>query len=943
MNSTPTQLRLLGPVEIVVDGRPRPVAGLRRRAVLAALGLRPGETVAADRLINVVWADEPPATPSNTLQRHISFLREALGPTAPIVARPPGYALAIAADAVDAVRAEHLIRAASPGASAADLRTALDLWRGEALADLTGLPWFQEQAVRLETLRLDGVHRFIEQRLSAGEHASVIPDLEALVDQHRFREDFHRQLMLALYHSGRQVEALDVFRKLRHTLDDELGIEPSAGLRALEVALLRQDLSTLDGGAQPRIEVETGRSEPRAPAQLPLTTPAFTGRDRELAELDDLVGRMAGGTVVIAAIAGTAGVGKTALAVHWAHRHAYEFPDGQLYANLRGYDPAGEPKDPGEVLCGFIAALGTPPDQIPTSLDEQASLLRTLLAGRRVLVLLDNARDAEQVRPLLPGTPGCLVLVTSRNQLTSLLVTEGALPVSLERPSAAEAHAMLDRRLGTARTWREPAAVDDIVTRCARLPLAIALAAARAAANPRLTLTAVAGELRAALEQLHGGDPHSDLRAVFSWSYQALSSAGAALFRQLGHCPGAEFSTAAAASAAGLPVAEVRPVLAELVRDHMITELRPDRYALHDLLRAYAVELATAHDGAQTWAQARARLSAYYFHSTYVAAFRLGRHREPIAVADPPAAVSVEPFPTDDAALDWFNDHRPLLVRLVTEDPVGGGWRPWQLAWAVLGFLETRGYWEENVAIQEFAVRTAESDGDAIGLAYARRSLGGALGVAGRHVEAYAQTELAAHDFVALGNDTLAAYCHINLGWVAELRGDIPDSLHHVEVAYGLFLSVGHVRGQAMAHNAIAECLAQLGRIDEALKHSEAAYATLGTTGERIDEADAARSLGFVQVRAGDQAAAAALYQRAVQLYHEVGETRSEAETYELLGDAHHAFGDGGAAGAAWLRALTLLQHLNRAESTAAIRAKIAGVRDSRRRGVTEATVTPAA
>src|SRR5262245_34734458 len=269
MKPAPAQLRLLGPVEIVVDRRPRPVAGLRRRAVLAALGLRPGETVAADRLIDIVWADEPPATPSNTLQRHISFLRQALGPGAPILARPPGYALAIATDDVDAVRAEHLIRAAAPGPSAADLRTALDLWRGDALADLTALPWFQEQAVRMETLRLDGVHRLIEQRLAAGEHASVIADLEALVDQHRFREDFHRQLMLALYHSGRQVDALDVFRRLRHALDDELGIEPSAALRALEVAVLRQDLSTLDS----RVEVATGRVEavpPRAPAQLPI-------------------------------------------------------------------------------------------------------------------------------------------------------------------------------------------------------------------------------------------------------------------------------------------------------------------------------------------------------------------------------------------------------------------------------------------------------------------------------------------------------------------------------------------------------------------------------------------------------------------------------------------------------------------------------------------------
>src|SRR5439155_12904450 len=317
----------------------------------------------------------------------------------------------------------------------------------------------------------------------------------------------------------------------------------------------------------------------------------------ELHRLDALLdGGDAPTAVVVTAISGTAGIGKTALAVHWAHHARGRFPDGQLYVNLRGYDPAGQPVSPDEAIRGFLAALGVPPERMPPALAAQVSLYRSLLATRRVLVVLDNASDADQVRPLLPGAPGCLVLVTSRDSLVSLVAAEGARPLVLDLLPPGEARQLLTRRLDAARTAAEPDAVEDIVAACARLPLALAIAAARAATNPRLRLAALAAELRENLDALHGGDATSDVRAVFSSSYRTLTPPAARLFRLLSLCPGADVSAAATASLAGLPPARVRPLLAELTRAHLVSEHAAGRYTMHDLLRAYAAEQARAAD-----------------------------------------------------------------------------------------------------------------------------------------------------------------------------------------------------------------------------------------------------------------------------------------------------------------------------------------------------------
>src|SRR5450631_2422427 len=644
-------VRLLGPVDVVVDGGSRPVHGLRRRAVLAALALHGGEIVSTSRLVDAVWGETAPPTALNTLQSHVSYLRNILGSKAAILARPPGYVLDLGGDHTDVQFAERLLRqgtqSADPVHGARHLQAALALWRGRPMADLAGLAWLEEQAERLDLFRVQIKRALFEARLAAGEHAQLIPDLDRMIADHPLDENIHAQLMLALYRSGRQADALAMYHRWRRTLDEELGIDPSKVLRDLETAILRQD-PELDAPtpaaashlASPAAAQALASPKMPIPAQLLAAVPAFAGRNAELARLDAILpavaeaGLPAPAAVVIAAVSGTAGVGKTALALHWAHQVAERFPDGQLHVNLRGFDPGGPALEPGEAVGRFLDAFGIPVARIPAGLPAQAALYRSLLAGKRVLVLLDNARDVAQVRPLLPGSPGCLAIVTSRNHLTGLVATEGAYPLILDVPTAAEARDLLSSRLGADRIASEPDAVDDIIAGCARLPLALTIAAARAATNPSFPLAVFATELSEAtraLDPFHGDDLATDVRAVFSWSYHALSTDAARLFRLLGLPPGPDIANAAAASHAAIPPDRARALLAELTRAHLLSEPVPGRYAFHDLLHAYATEQAHAHDSRDSRDAAVRRVLDHYLHTAHSAAMLMEPYLDPIA------------------------------------------------------------------------------------------------------------------------------------------------------------------------------------------------------------------------------------------------------------------------------------------------------------------------
>jgi DNA-binding SARP family transcriptional activator len=935
---------LLGPLDVVADGVARPVQGERRKAVLAVLALGHGEVVATGHLLDAVWGDDVPPTAANTLQRHISYLRGVLGDAAAIVARSRGYVLSIDGsvgsvgsvgsidgDGTDVAIAERLVARAAEEPHAEVrvglLREALRLWRGRALADLPRRGWWLEQAERLDELWLRATRLLVETRLARGEHDELVPELRDLVAEHPYDEALHGQLMLALYRGGRQADALAAYRRLRETLDADLGIEPGPALRALEIAVLRQDPEL-----RPPAAVAPHAASAVVPAQLPPAVPGFVGRAAELARLDALVPATAvsnvagtpvqGGaaTAAVAAVTGTGGVGKTALAVHWAHRVAARFPDGQLYVDLAGFDPAGAPLTTGEAVRGFLDALGVPADELPAAPAAQAALFRSLLAGRRVLVVLDNARDVAQIRPLLPGAPGSVVVVTSRDRLTGLVAGAAAHPVGLGVLSRDEARELLGHRLGPDRVTREPTAVDEIVAACAGLPLALAVAAARATTRPHLPLAALAVELRAArtLDALDTGDPATDVRGVLSWSYRALADQEARLFRFVGIHPGGEFSTAAAASLAGLPRAETARLLSGLAGAHLVTETTPGRYAVHDLLCAYAGDLGHQLDAPELRAAATHRMLDHYVQTAARAARLLYPTRGTSDPDAPLAGVVPEELPDGAAANAWFAAEGAVLAATVRHAVANGlDAAATRLADVLADFLDHRGRWHDQLAVQEAAVAAASRLGDLPAGARARHQLARACNGLGLREEAHLHL-LDALDLTTRAGDLAGqARTEHNLAMVCDQQDRHAEALGHVGRALDLYRKAGDRRGEGLALNGVGWCHAQLGDHERAAAACEEALGILQEVGEASGEADAWDSLGVAHRHLGRQAEAIACYDRAIDLYRRLDIPYRTADSLSHLGDCHAASGDREAARAAWLEALDILTRLGHRDADA--------------------------
>jgi DNA-binding SARP family transcriptional activator len=578
------QVRLLGSVDVVAGGVVRPLSGLRRKSVLAVLGLAAGEIVSAERLIDAVWGDRAPATAANTLQSHVSYVRRVLGSRSAVVARSPGYVLDLGAESTDLQVAQRLIRqskqASDPSQSIAYLREALVLWRGQPLVDVADVGWLGGQAERLAALRLETVQALVEARLAIGEHQELVPELEELIRQHPFHERFHGQLMLALYRSGRQTDALGTYQRLRRVLHDDLGIDPGPHLRDLEGAILRQDPELH------RPPVAARLYEAPGPALFPAPVDGFVGRSAQLEQMDSFLAATqddGGSTLVIAVIGGVAGIGKTALALHWGHRVRARFPDGQMYVNLRGY-ATSSPMQPAHALGQLLRALGVPPERIPLDVDEAAGMYRSLLANRQVLILLDNACSPEQVRPLLPGSPRCLVLVTSRVRLGGLLVSDGARLLTLDILAANEAEALLTGMLGQQRVDAERQATAELAKICDYMPLALRIAAANLVLRPHDSIARYVAELRGGdrLDSLQvDGDEQSAVRAAFDLSYAALKPDERRMFRMLGLVPGADIDVSATAALIDVEPAHARRVLGRIVDAHLVTEATSGRFMLH--------------------------------------------------------------------------------------------------------------------------------------------------------------------------------------------------------------------------------------------------------------------------------------------------------------------------------------------------------------------------
>jgi tetratricopeptide (TPR) repeat protein/DNA-binding XRE family transcriptional regulator len=685
-----------------------------------------------------------------------------------------------------------------------------------------------------------------------------------------------------------------------------------------------QPRSDLPG--QPRSHAP-GRPRSPAPAQLPADVAGFTGRADDLRRLTALLDSDRGSTaVLITAIAGTAGVGKTALAVHWAHQVRHHFPDGQLYVNLRGFDPTGTVTSSSEAVRRFLDALGVAPQRIPADPDAQVLLYRSLVAERRMLMLLDNARDADQVRPLLPGAPGCIVVVTSRNQLTGLVAAEGAQPVLLDLLTVDEARDLLTRRLGADRTRAEPGAVDEIIVRCARLPLALAIVAARAATRPDSSLAALAVDLDDAqdrLDALTTGDPSTDIRTVFSWSYRTLTTDSARLFRLLGLHPGPDISVAAAASLAGLPDPRVRQLLAELARAHLIDEHAPGRYTFHDLLRAYGHRLAHAVDGGDERRAAVERMLAHYLHTAYSADRLMDLNRDPITLAALPPGTAPEEIADPGQALAWFTvEHRIMLGAIEQAAAAGHDTYTWQLAWTMAGFLDRSGRWLDYLATQRSALAAADRLDDRPGQARVHRLLAGANSQLGRYDEAHLHLEQALRLYRRTGDMVGQAHAHRSRSLIWEGQGRYAEALHHGEQALALYRAAGHKRGQASALNGIGWDHAILGDYERTLAYCQQALTMHESVDDPFGQADCWDSLGYAHHHLGDHAEAIACYRRALDLFRSLGGRFKEAKTRANLGDAHLAMGDREAARAAWKQALAMLDLLDRPEADA-VRAKL--------------------
>ncbi|WP_144122748.1 AfsR/SARP family transcriptional regulator [Catellatospora sichuanensis] len=930
---TDVRIQVLGPAGAWRGGQPLDVGPAGQRAVFGLLALHCGQALRRDDLIAGLWPDRPPPpSAANVIQTYVLRLRRVLEPD-----RPPraagtvlrkagdGYRLCLPAAAVDLLRFRDHVTAATAAQqqgrhddAAASLAQALRQWQGAPLADIPVLA-DHPRLVALAVERHEALARYGELTVAAGRPTDGLPALEEAVAGQPLNEAWHAQLIIAYQAAGRRGQAFAAYHDIRRRLAEELGVDPGAELAAAHTSLLH------DTQVPPGLAV--------VPAQLPADVHAFTGRAGELARLDRLLAEPAAVPAVV--VSGAPGVGKTALAVHWSHRIAPRFPDGQLYLNLRGFDPGGVAMAPADAVRRALDALGVPAERLPATTDAQAAQYRSVIAGRRMLIVADNARDPAQVRPLLPGTPGCLLLVTSRHQLAGLVAADGAHPLTLEPLAADDARQLLTRRVGAARSAAEPAAVAEMLDRCGGLPLAIVILAARAALNRHLPLSAVAGQLRGddgRLDALTTGDPDTDLRAVFSWSYHALAPPAARLLRLLGLHPGPETTVPAAASLTAWTLTETRRQLGELVRAGLAGEPLPGRYLLHDLVRTYAAEVAAGSEPAPGRDAALLRMLDHYLHAAY-AAEQLTQPRpdDPLGLAPPSAGAAPVDLADAEQALAWLDAERAVLVAAVERATAVSPGRAWRLARTLATYLDRRGHWADLATVQRLAVSAARRDGAPRAQAVAHRSLARAYIRLRRMDEAQAELRQAGELYREVGDLTGLSRIELDLSLMWERQGGLRQALDHARRGLEILRAAGDARGVARARNAVGWCHALLGDHAAALDHCRAALAGLAELGDRSGVASTLDSIGYAHRHRGEHDQAVDAFRQALDIYRELGDGHLEGLVLSHLGDALAAGGDGTAARSVWRQALALLDHLDPPEA-AQVRLRLADGRAGTRR-----------
>ncbi|MEU0877181.1 tetratricopeptide repeat protein [Lentzea sp. NPDC005914] len=918
-------IRVLGPFEVESGGRHLDPGGPRLRAMLALLAAYAGTPVSVPMFVAELWGAGAPPDAERTVRTYASRLRRGVGPLAGlIVTRAPGYVL-LEPDIVDAVRFQRLVReghaALADGTVAAArerLTAALELWRGRPFDEFDGVVALESERIRLDGVRLDAVQNRVDADLAAGSGAELVAELADLTAAHPGHERLWGQLMTALYRAGRQSEALEAFQRARRLLVEHAGVEPSPVLADIQEKVLAHDPRLLAPSGPIRV------ADPR-PAQLPPLVPGFTGREAELAALDTAVAA-ARDTIAVVAVCGTAGVGKTALAVRWAHRVAARFPDGQFYVNLRGFDPGGV-LPPEEALHGFLTALGVTADRMPGVLQAQVALYRSMTAGKRVLVVLDNARDAAHVRPLLPAEPGSTVMITSRDDLAGLVDRDGAGRVGLDVLDPGEAVDLLRLLIGD--QVATAAELEELAVSCARLPLALRVAAELVARRGRVGLDDLADE-RHRLDLLEAGaDADTAVRAVFSWSERHLPPAANRLFWLLGLHPGRDTDADAVAALAGVDARVARNLLEVLHGAHLVESSGPGRWTMHDLLRAFARERA---EDQVSWPDRQDALQSLYEHYLTGALDAMDalypytkRWRRGESGQDTPSAMTVS------AAKTWLDTERLTLVTIT--GTAGGDLAGYavKIARVIDQHLNVGYHNADAFSVHQHALSAAEDLGDAAGRARSLLELGRSHARSGAYSEADEHYRRAlglyrrlgdlageARTLHALGNnegrarryhDALATYGLAltlsqeagdrgqeavelaSIGQVQHSLGRHEDAMTCYRRAAAIYAEIGQRVGQGRILNDLGSALQSYGRLEEAHDHHQRALKILHDVGDRAAESIAHTDLGRICSRWGRHAEALEHHRQAITVFREIGDLVGEAEVLINLGIAHESMG----------------------------------------------------
>jgi DNA-binding SARP family transcriptional activator/tetratricopeptide (TPR) repeat protein/DNA-binding XRE family transcriptional regulator len=894
------RIDVLGPLTVRQGERVVEVGAAKQRLLLALLALQPNRVVRREEIIDVLWGDSPPSSCLELVHTYVARLRKALEPprgagepARTIVTAGGGYQLSVGQEQLDLLRFDARVaragEALESGDAAAATRSfgaALELWRGPALADMDG---FRQHPVCLALTRRRAVVvlRYADVALAQGSPSEVVSHLRALTVEEPLDEAAHARLMLALAGSGRQAAALELFDDIRRRLVAGMGIEPGAELREAQSQVLHQDVHA---NARPPVI-----PAPRRPAQLPADVAGFLGRAEQLAELNGLApgeDEQTATDVRIAVVSGTAGVGKTAVAVHWAHRSRVRFPDGQLYLDLRGYGP-GRAVEPGDALSGFLRALGVAGADIPAEPDERAAKYRTMLHGLRLVVVLDNAGSVQQVRPLLPGSPSCFVVVTSRDSLPGLIARHGARRLPLDLLSPREAFDLLRTLLGT-RVEVEPDAAESLAEYCARLPLALRLVAELAISRPGAKLRELVAELadeRGRLDLLDGGgDPETAVRAVFSWSYRHLPADSARVFRLWGLHPGRDFTIGATAALAGTGIDEAHRLTETLVRAHLVQETIPGRFQQHDLLRVYAGELAGV-DEAESH-HALTRLFDYYVYAASRAMDVVSPQEEHLRPRIPLPATEIDEWPGVGNAHAWLEAERRNL--LAVADHATRHDRPEhlrQLSGILWQYLDLGGYSDDALVLHTHASAIAHDSGDRAGEAEPLTLVALGHWRTGRSREALRYLEEALVIVRDTGNTSVETYVLTTLALVCRALGRFDDAVGYAKQALALARETGDRTSQALVLVVLGCACRAVGRFADAIDHFERALPLARETSDRTTEGYVRTNLGDVFSALGRHEEAVHSLEEGLDHFYATGIRASEGYALGILGAVHRELG----------------------------------------------------